>query len=230
MIVEPGFVEQPLAPAVDLAITQVRLVDAGDLQDQGPIVRLWVRNLTRVDIPTPFSVIVLVDTSAQMSDRAEFGVTKVNGIAALGEIMVDVQLPVAANMMSQGPNAQPAPFTHLLAVADGHESIVEVDEENNLAGVARNELRLVDMRAPSRMAAARAGTQVRIKGEGYSNVPGQVTLTLAGLQMNATVSQWRNQQLLIQLPELPLNAAVNASLLITRRDGQQAEVVFAVTP
>ncbi len=208
----------------DLQLLATRFVDNGHPdQNLGPRYRVWVRNNGPLSTTTPFNVMLIAaNEPVPQADLPQAGAV-VNGIAA-GEIQsVDIRLPLAANRLAVTPEGQRIPFGYLHVLVDSHRELVEPDESNNGAVVARNDILPVDPAAfSSDVSAGAPGTVINVAGEGLGPEPGQVIVSINGLQLQAEIHGWYDLGVRFALPNIALAGATDADILIVRGDGAAA--------
>ena len=137
----PEAVAEPAdAATMDLQITDVRLVEAGDLdQDLGPRYRIVCRNNGSVELPK-FHVSVLVDLGKKITEKAEVVTVESVGILPGNTHTVDVRLPVSVlKMIPERSKAKP--FETFAAFVDADERLSETDEENNILLLSRDAIK-----------------------------------------------------------------------------------------
>jgi hypothetical protein len=129
---------------VDVELVEVKFVDAGDGETNGPLYRVWVANNSKVDVTDEFNVGILVSASRKLSKESPRTMVRVKGLKG-GEVRaVDVRLPVEALKMGTNADGKDVPFTWLVAVADSHEELKERNVDNNLLQLQRDEIALVE--------------------------------------------------------------------------------------
>ena len=208
----------------DLQLLATRFVDNGHPdQNLGPRYRVWLRNNGPLSATTPFNVMLIAaNDPVPQADLPQAGAV-VNGIAA-GEIQsVDIRLPLAANRLAVTPEGQRIPFGYLHVLIDSHRELAESNESNNGAVVARNDILPVDPAAfSSDVSAGAPGTVINVAGEGLGPEPGQVIVSINGLQLQAEIHGWYDLGVRFALPNIALAGATDADILIVRGDGAAA--------
>ncbi len=208
----------------DLQLLATRFVDNGHPdQNLGPRYRVWLRNNGPLPATTPFNVMLIAaNDPVPRADLPQAGAV-VNGIAA-GEIQsVDIRLPLAANRLAATPEGQRIPFGYLHVLIDSHRELAESDETNNGAVLARNDILPVDPAAfSSDVSAGAPGTVINVAGEGFGPEPGQVIVSINGLQLQAEIHGWYDLGVRFALPNIALAGATDADILIVRGDGAAA--------
>ena len=139
---------EPVVPAegqeLDIELTDVRLVDAGNLEQKtGPRFRLTYRNKGAVEVPK-FHVTVAVDAGDTLTETAEIVTVEAVGLKPGKSQMVDVRLPVEVLKMTTDKSGKTTPFALLVAVLDSDESLDETNEENNVMVLARQEIKPIE--------------------------------------------------------------------------------------
>lgn len=215
--VEPIVIDSGL----DLQMLAVRFVDSGHAEEElGPRFRVWFRNNSVVDINQPFNVMLLASNSREAVAGVPEAGTRVDNIAA-GQIQtVDIRLPFAASTLSTDADGNQVPFEQLHVLIDSHREIPEAFEENNGSVVARVDVLPVD---PALFSADSdvvfSGGMVNLAGEGLGPEPGKVLMSLNGMNFEAEIYGWYDLGVRVQLPELPLLDAADATFVIVRGDG-----------
>ncbi|QDT93088.1 hypothetical protein [Gimesia algae] len=215
--IEPIVIDSGL----DLQMLAVRFVDSGHPEEElGPRFRVWFRNNSVVDINQPFNVMLLASNSREAVAGVPEAGTRVDNIAA-GQIQsVDIRLPFAASTLSLDAEGNQVPFEQLHVLIDSHREIPEAFEENNGSVVARVDVLPVD---PALFSADSdvvfSGGMVNLAGEGLGPEPGKVLMSLNGMNFEAEIYGWYDLGVRIQLPELPLLDAADATFVIVRGDG-----------
>lgn len=215
--IEPIVIDSGL----DLQMLAVRFVDSGHAEEElGPRFRVWFRNNSVVDINQPFNVMLLASNSREAVAGVPEAGTRVDNIAA-GQIQsVDIRLPFAASTLSTDADGNQVPFEQLHVLIDSHREIPEAFEENNGAVMARVDVLPVD---PALFSADSdvvfSGGMVNLAGEGLGPEPGKVLMSLNGMNFEAEIYGWYDLGVRIQLPELPLLDAADATFVIVRGDG-----------
>ena len=208
----------------DLQLLATRFVDNGHPdQNLGPRYRVWLRNNGPLSTTVPFNVLLVAGNDLVPSvDLPQAGAI-VNGIDA-GEIQsVDIRLPLAANRLGLNPEGLRIPFNYLHVLVDSHRELVESNESNNGSVVARNDILPVDPAVfSSDVSVGAPGTIINLAGEGLGPEPGQVIVSVNGLQLQAEIHGWYDLGVRIALPNIALAGAVDADILVIRGDGAAA--------
>ena len=217
----------------DLQLLATRFVDNGHPdQNLGPRYRVWLRNNGPLSTATPFNVMLIAaNDPVPRADLPQAGAV-VNGIEA-GQIQsVDIRLPLAANRLAVTPEGQRIPFSYLHVLIDSHRELVESNESNNGSVVARNDILPVDPAAfSSDVSAGAPGTVINVAGEGLGPEPGQVIVSINGLQLQAEIHGWYDLGVRFALPNIALAGATDADILIVRGDGAAANPLdFELVP
>ena len=212
---------------LDLQVLAVRFVDPGHPEQQtGPRYRVWCRNNSTTRIGVPFNILLLAATSDQANSNLPQAGVRVTDIDA-GEILpVDIRLPIAANQMIRSAQNHLMPFSHLHVLVDSHNEIPEALETNNGAVVLREEILPVDPAVFTTDAlTAQAGSVVTVAGEGLGPEPGKVLVQVDGQTHDAEILGWYDLGVQLRLPNLTLDQAKDASLVIVRGEGTAANPV-----
>jgi hypothetical protein len=128
---------------VDIELVDVRLVDTGSIErNMGPRFRLIYRNTGNTEVPS-FHVTVAVDSTAELTEKAETVTVEAVGLKPGKSQSVDVRLPVDVLKMDTDTNGKPVPFATLVAMIDSDDSLDEADEDNNVLIFAREEIKSV---------------------------------------------------------------------------------------
>lgn len=217
----------------DLQLLATRFVDNGHPdQNLGPRYRVWLRNNGPLSTAIPFNVMLIAaNDPVPRADLPQAGAV-VNGIEA-GQIQsVDIRLPLAANRLAVTPEGQRIPFSYLHVLIDSHRELVESNESNNGSVVARNDILPVDPAAfSSDVSAGAPGTVINVAGEGLGPEPGQVIVSINGLQLQAEIHGWYDLGVRFALPNIALAGATDADILIVRGDGAAANPLdFELVP
>ncbi|MEZ6041694.1 MAG: IPT/TIG domain-containing protein [Planctomycetaceae bacterium] len=72
-----------------------------------------------------------------------------------------------------------------------------------------------------------AGQEVTIDGSAFGFQPGRVIVAVGGMQLDAQVTNWTNEQVRAVIPQLPIAAAANATVVVLRADGNVANQLTA---
>jgi hypothetical protein len=219
----------------DLQLLAVRFVDPGHPEKKlGPRYRVFFRNNSRVDIASPFNV-VLIAANGQTLPTGQTLVTsgvKVTGIAAGETQSVDIRLPFEASIMRRDDEGHQIPFSHLHVLVDSHRQVQEADESNNGAVLPVGEILPVD---PAAFAAESdtlaAGSTVSIAGEGFGPEPGYVVVYIKELELQAEIEGWYDLGVRVKLPELPIVESTEAQIVVVRGDGAASNpLTVTLTP
>ncbi|QDV20095.1 hypothetical protein Pan153_47660 [Gimesia panareensis] len=205
---------------LDLQMLAVRFVDSGHPeQELGPRYRVWFRNNSDVDINAPFNVMLLASNSRDAVAGVPEAGSRVDNIAA-GQIQsVDIRLPFAASTMSTDAEGNQVPFEQLHVLIDSHREIPEAFEENNGVVLPRVDVLPVD---PALFSAdtdvVMSGAMINLAGEGLGPEPGKVLISMNGMNFEAEIYGWYDLGVRIQVPDLPLVDAAEATLIVVRGD------------
>lgn len=205
---------------LDLQMLAVRFVDSGHPeQELGPRYRVWFRNNSDVDINAPFNVMLLASNSRDAVAGVPEAGSRIDNIAA-GQIQsVDIRLPFAASMMSTDAEGNQVPFEQLHVLIDSHREIPEAFEENNGVVLPRVDVLPVD---PALFSAdtdvVMSGALINLAGEGLGPEPGKVLISMNGMNFEAEIYGWYDLGVRIQVPDLPLVDAAEATLIVVRGD------------
>lgn len=71
------------------------------------------------------------------------------------------------------------------------------------------------------------GQEVTIDGAGFGFQPGRVIVQIGGLQLQAQVLDWSNEQVRAAMPNLPLTSATDVTVVVLGADGQVANELTA---
>jgi len=225
VVVSGTWVDVPMPDAMptdyDLQLLAVRFVDPGHPEQKlGPRYRVWFRNTSRQDIPTPFNVTILAGNDETPSESSLQAGVRVESIKA-GQIQsVDLRLPYAAYEMGRDADGKPTPFTRLHVWVDSHGEVAEAFDENNGATIVPGDVLPVDPAAFSTdIETGVAGEMISIAGEGFGPEPGRVLVDVKGLQLNAEIVGWYDLGVYVRLPSLPLAGPTDMELIVVRGDG-----------
>jgi len=223
-----------VAPAIidtgfDLQLLAVRFVDPGHPdQDLGPRFRVWVRNNSNAAIGAPFNVTLVAANGPTLPapNVVQAGVS-VETIDPNEIVPVDIRLPAAANRMGMSPDGHRVPFSHLHVLVDSHLDVAETNEANNGAAIARGDILPVDPAAFSTdVSAASPGSMVSLAGEGFGPEPGQIIVSIDGVQQQAEVFGWYDLGVNFKVPAVQLAGAREAQVLVIRGDGAASNPVM----
>jgi hypothetical protein len=219
VIVDTGF---------NLQLVAVRFVDPGHPEQEiGPRFRVWVHNASRAAIGAPFNVTLVAANGPQLDANAivQAGVS-VETIAANETVPVDIRLPFAANRLGLQPDGRRVPFSHLHVIVDSHLALAETTETDNGAILPRAEILPVDPAAFSTdLTAAAPGTLVSLAGEGFGPEPGQVVVSVDGVQLQAEIHGWYDLGVNFKMPSFKLAGAADAQIIVVRGDGAASNPV-----
>ncbi len=139
--------------AGDLHLMSVGMVADG-IDDKGPIYRITFKNNSPV-AARHFRV-SLIATLGRLEPTSPVVSLNIPEVAAGAVANVDVQLP--CGVMSLGAQAQPGPFSQLIAVIDSFSELFETDKLNNVMTLNRGEITLIEttVAAPAAEAAPAA--------------------------------------------------------------------------
>lgn len=218
---------------MDLQLLATRFVDNGHPdQNLGPRYRVWLRNNGPLSTTTPFNVMLIAaNDPVPQADLPQAGAI-VNGIEA-GQIQsVDIRLPLAANRLAVTPEGQRIPFSYLHVLVDSHRELAESDESNNGSVIARNVILPVDPAAfSSDVSAGMPGSVIKVAGEGLGPEPGQIIVSINGLQLQAEIHGWYDLGVRFALPNIAIAGPTDADILIVRGDGAAANPLdFELVP
>jgi hypothetical protein len=141
--VQPKEYMNVAAPAIDLELVDIRLVDAGSLSDGvGPRFRLFCRNNGTLEAPK-FHVSVMANLGSALSEKAYLVTVESVGIKPGKTQTVDVQMPPEILKMKGSQDHWPRPFDLLGAMLDSDESLTETNEKNNTLVLTRDSIKPV---------------------------------------------------------------------------------------
>jgi hypothetical protein len=137
----------PFIPAVaktpgDLEIATIGMV-ADATPQQGPLYRVAIRNNS--ETPSRHFEVSLIAVRGQLNHDSPVITSHVNEIAAGGEHVLDIQLPIG--VMSLGAANALAPFESLVVAIDSFDQLIETNELNNVAILTRGEIALIETAA-----------------------------------------------------------------------------------
>jgi hypothetical protein len=217
-IVDQGF---------DLQLLAVRFVDPGHPEEKiGPRFRVWVRNNSPSAIGAPFNVTLVAANGVELAgELPQAGVT-VPEMDADTIVPIDIRLPFDANRMNVLASGQRTPFTHLHILVDSHRDVMELDESNNGAIVARQDILPVDPAAFSTdVTAAAPESLVSLAGEGFGPEPGQLLVVVDGQHVQAEIFGWYDLGVQFKLPAINVSGPTPIDLLVVRGDGAASNPV-----
>ena len=217
----------------DLQLLAVRFVDPGHPEEKlGPRYRVWIRNNGDDALARPFNVLLLASVDGRPAGDSPQAGVRVEGIEP-GDIQsMDIRLPIEALDMARDDQGDPVPFGTLHVIVDADREILEVFETNNGGDLAREDILPVDPAAfELEPAAAPAGGQVLLAGEGFGPQPGQVLVHLGNIEMQAEIRGWYDLGVQLVLPNLPLAGPTEADVIVIRADGAAANPLkVTITP
>ena len=208
----------------DLQLLAVRFVDPGHPEEKlGPRYRVWIRNNGDQALTRPFNVVLLASVDGRPAEDSPQAGVRVEGIEP-GDIQsMDIRLPIEALDMARDDRGDPVAFGTLHVIVDADREILEVFETNNGGNLAREDILPVDPAAfELEPAAAPAGGQVLLAGEGFGPQPGQVLVHLGNIEMQAEIRGWYDLGVQLVLPNLPLAEPTQADVIVIRADGAAA--------
>ncbi|MCL6501034.1 MAG: hypothetical protein K6T86_00025 [Pirellulales bacterium] len=177
----------------------------------GAVYRISVRNSGTVDIAQPFQIAVLVGKASGAGTEPPV-TAEVAGLAVGAAATVDVQL--------DGVLAESPPAGRLYVVVDSQQQLAEADETNNLAELEMAEIQPVGpgalQLAPRDVA---PGSELRIEGSGFGELPGRVVLEVNGVKLLAEVLSWSDTLVCVRLPALVLDGPTTALLAVLPPQG-----------
>ena len=212
------------AEQYDLQLLAIRFVDAGHPQEKlGPRYRVWFRNGSDQAIMNPFDILLLAGNDAEVNDKLPTAGVRVSSMEAGQTQSVDIRLPFEVLEMGRDEKSRPAPFTTLHVLVDANREIDESSEVNNGTRLAADLVLPVDPSAfEAKPKEAQTGGELLLAGEGFGPEPGRVLVHLGGIEMEAEILGWYDLGVRVTVPRLPLAAAVEAELIVIRRDGVAA--------
>lgn len=217
----------------EVQLLAVRFVDPGHPEKQlGTRYRVWIRNNGDAAISTPFNVVLLASNELEPSEGLPESGVRVESIAA-GEVQpIDIRLPFEANRMQTDDQDRKIPFKYLHVLVDSHRELNDVTPDNNGAVIERDQILAVDPAAFSADSElASIGGMLSIAGEGFGPEPGQVLVTVQGLELQATIHGWYDLGVYFEVPQLPLVTESQAELIVVRGDGAASNPIqIKLTP
>lgn len=224
------WVDVPAAPASsgdDLQLLAVRFVDPGHPEEKvGPRYRVWLRNNSEADVSRDFDVTLFASQDKELSDQVVQAGVHVPSMKGNETIAVDIRLPEEANQLVTNDEQDRVPFRYLHAVVDSHGALKEANEENNGTMLARADIYQVDPAAFStNVTAAAPGSVISLAGEGFGPEPGEVIVSIDGKEHPAEVRGWYDLGIQITVPEIDVQSAEKAEVLVVRGDGAASNPV-----
>ncbi len=138
---EPVEVMGAAAPAIDLELVDIRLVDVGNIQaNVGPRFRLFCRNNGKLEAPK-FQINVMADLGKKLTPTAHLVTVECVGIKPGKTQAIDIQLPVGVLKMTTANDKWPKPFELLVAVANSDDSLLESNKDNNALARTRDAIK-----------------------------------------------------------------------------------------
>lgn len=196
------------AAGLDVALVDVRLVSPAEAASGvGPVYRISVRNRGALDIAQPFQIAVLVGKANGAGTEAPV-TAEVGSLAVGATATVDVQLDAALSEAS--PTGR-----RVYVVVDSQQQLAEADETNNLAELEMAEIQPL---GPGTLRLVPAdvtpGSELRIEGSGFGELPGRVVLKVNGVKLLAEVVSWSDTLVCVRLPALELDGPTTAQLAV----------------
>jgi hypothetical protein len=102
-----------------------------------------IRNLS--ETPSRHFEVSLIAVRGQLDHASPVITSHINEIAAGGEHVIDIQLPIG--VMSLGAANALAPFESLVVAIDSFDQLIETNELNNVAILTRGEIALIETAA-----------------------------------------------------------------------------------
>lgn len=199
---------QSLLPGLDVALVDVRLVNAGDAASGvGPVYRISLRNAGTVDIDRPIQLAVLAGNAGGSGTTAPV-TAEVPGLAPGAMASVDVELDASLA-------GTPLAGRRLYVVADSLQQLEETDEANNLADLAMDQIepaQALSLRLSANDVAP--GSELRIEGSGFGELPGRVVLEVGGVKLLAEIVSWSDSLVCVRLPSVVLDGPTTALLTV----------------
>jgi hypothetical protein len=176
----------------------------------GAVYRISVRNSGTVDIAQPFQIAVLVGKASGAGTEPPV-TAEVAGLAVGAAATVDVQLDAVR---------APLAGRRLYVVVDSQQQLAEADETNNLAELEMAEIQPVGPGALQLVPRDVApGSELRIEGSGFGELPGRVVLEVNGVKLLAEVMSWSDTLVCVRLPALVLDGPTTALLAVLPPQG-----------
>jgi len=206
---------------VDLQLLAVRFVDPGHGEKAlGPRYRIWLRNNSDQSVAQAFTVHAMAANSAQPATGMPEAGVRVESIEAGKTISVDLRLPATAMLAGRDAAGNQVPFSSLHVLIDSGRAIAEAIEDNNGLVIDREKVLPVDpVIFATNEKTAPAGGTINLAGEGFGPEPGQVRMTIGGLEVHAEIEGWYDLGARVKTPALPLAEATDVKLVVVRGDG-----------
>lgn len=206
-----GGADEVVAAGLDVALLDVRLASPPDsVSGVGAVYRISVRNSGTVDIAQPFQIAVLVGKASGAGTEPPV-TAEVAGLAVGAAATVDVQLDAVR---------APLAGRRLYVVVDSQQQLAEADETNNLAELEMAEIQPVGPGALQLVPRDVApGSELRIEGSGFGELPGRVVLEVNGVKLLAEVMSWSDTLVCVRLPALVLDGPTTALLAVLPPQG-----------
>jgi len=224
------WVDVPAAPAAsgqDLQLLAVRFVDPGHSEEKlGPRYRVWLRNNAESELNKEVDVTLFASEDKELSDQVVQAGVRVPSVPANETIAVDIRLPAEANQLVTNDEQDRVPFRYLHAVVDSRNALKEANEENNGSLLSRADIFQVDPAAFStNVTAAAPGSVISLAGEGFGPEPGEVIVSIGEKEYPAEVRGWYDLGIQITVPDIDVNSAEKAEVLVVRGDGAASNPV-----
>lgn len=129
-----------LAKGIDLELIDVRMLDAGKPNEQGPRYRVSFRNNGSTAIDQPFNITMMASTEMQIEEGLPQTLVRVGSIPTGQTKFVDMRLPPTVFNMTGETEGRPTQFSKLLVFIDREEEINDANRDNNLAGLDKNDV------------------------------------------------------------------------------------------
>jgi hypothetical protein len=216
--VPPVIVE---AHQTDLELLAVRFVDPGHPEENlGPRYRVWFRNNSDEPVTQPFNVVLFASNDGKLVAGLPQAGVRVASIEANDTQSVDIRLPIEVYRMGRDANGKPAPFSTLHVLVDANREISETTRADNGAQLVPAEILPVDPAVfEVEPAAASAGNEILLAGEGLGPQPGQVLVVVDGKEIDAEILGWYDLGVRFTMPKTNLAIPTNAEVVVIRGDG-----------
>jgi len=129
-----------LIRGIDLELVDVRMLDAGKTNEQGPRYRVSFRNNGSTAIDQPFNITMMAATEMQVEEGLPQTLVRIGSIPTGQTKFVDVRLPATVFNMNGETEGRPTQFSKLLVFIDRDEEISDVNRDNNLAGLDKSDI------------------------------------------------------------------------------------------
>jgi hypothetical protein len=213
--------------AADLAVVEVRFVDAGlGAHEPSPRYRVTLHNAGPA-ASGKFDVALLAGREKTPTKNMLATKVTVDNIEPGATHDVDVRLP--ADQLSSGTTAKTkqSAFRTLFVLADAAGEVDDNNQQNNSTVLDLSDVRQVELKILATDVSAADGDMI-IVGEGFGTKPGRVILECNGLKFPLDVLAWDHIGARVRLPKIALSAPVAVTARVQLK-GSSEFAVFETT-